>query len=185
MLLVPEKGTKFGLVVIIKALFRPAAVQGNSPWLQLCGLEGRWMDNWVLIPSQLWWSFFYIRAVDKLKCCVYPVSWTHVLKILWTFSSLLKHLKKLKKTKNIYTFIVSDACIVFDDTYYVCAYRWHFKDFYHAFMMIFRVLCGEWIEPLWQCMRASNELCMAVFLPALIIGNFIVSFTRYKLDHTC
>ena len=87
--------------------------------------------------------------------------------------------------KNTYTFIVPDACTVFNDTYYVCAYRWHFKDFYHAFMMIFRVLCGEWIEPLWQCMRASNELCMAVFLPALIIGNFIVSFTRYKLDHTC
>ncbi|KAL8589095.1 hypothetical protein ACOMHN_017258 [Nucella lapillus] len=54
------------------------------------------------------------------------------------------------------------------------AVRWHFKDFYHAFMMIFRVLCGEWIEPLWQCMRAADELCMAVFLPALIIGNFIV-----------
>ncbi|XP_076465332.1 sodium channel protein 1 brain-like [Babylonia areolata] len=54
------------------------------------------------------------------------------------------------------------------------ATRWHFKDFFHAFMMIFRVLCGEWIEPLWQCMRAANELCMAVFLPALIIGNFIV-----------
>ena len=69
-------------------------MQGKSPWLQLCGMEGRWMDNWFLIPSQLWWSFFYIRAVDKLKCCEYPVSWTHVLKILWTFSSLLKQKQK-------------------------------------------------------------------------------------------
>lgn len=24
-------------------------------------------------------------------------------------------------------------------------------------MMIFRILCGEWIEPLWDCMRAENK----------------------------
>ncbi|XP_025077550.1 sodium channel protein 1 brain-like isoform X2 [Pomacea canaliculata] len=52
--------------------------------------------------------------------------------------------------------------------------RWHFQDFFHSFMMIFRVLCGEWIQPLWQCMRSSGELCMVVFLPALVLGNFIV-----------
>ncbi|KAK7492680.1 hypothetical protein BaRGS_00016159, partial [Batillaria attramentaria] len=52
--------------------------------------------------------------------------------------------------------------------------RWNFKDFFHSFMMVFRILCGEWIEPLWECMRAANELCMVVFLPALVIGNFIV-----------
>nr|UIX25865.1 voltage-gated sodium channel alpha subunit [Lymnaea stagnalis] len=52
--------------------------------------------------------------------------------------------------------------------------RWHFKDFYHAMLMIFRVLCGEWIEPLYDCMKASSELCMVVFLPALVFGNFIV-----------
>lgn len=23
-------------------------------------------------------------------------------------------------------------------------------------MMIFRILCGEWIEPLWDCMRAEE-----------------------------
>ncbi|KAL4228300.1 hypothetical protein ACF0H5_013731 [Mactra antiquata] len=52
--------------------------------------------------------------------------------------------------------------------------RWHFKDIFHSFMMIFRVLCGEWIEPLWDCMRAANEICMAVFLPTLVLGYFIV-----------
>jgi len=46
-------------------------------------------------------------------------------------------------------------------------------------MMIFRVLCGEWIEPLWDCMRAADELCMAVFLPTLVLGYFIVSFILY------
>ncbi|XP_069138424.1 sodium channel protein 1 brain-like isoform X2 [Argopecten irradians] len=52
--------------------------------------------------------------------------------------------------------------------------RWNFNDFFHAMLMVFRVLCGEWIEPLWDCMRAADELCMVVFLPTLVLGNFIV-----------
>lgn len=57
--------------------------------------------------------------------------------------------------------------------------RWNFNDFFHSFMMIFRILCGEWIEPLWDCMRAeeqhgSQSSCFAIFLPALVMGNFMV-----------
>ena len=52
--------------------------------------------------------------------------------------------------------------------------RWNFKDFWHSLVLIFRILCGEWIEPLWDCMRASGQLCMVVFLPTLILGNFMV-----------
>ena len=56
--------------------------------------------------------------------------------------------------------------------------RWDFNDFWHAFMMMFRVLCGEWIEPLWDCMRATNPMAILFFLPAFVIGNFIVSITE-------
>ncbi|KAK7584284.1 hypothetical protein V9T40_005247 [Parthenolecanium corni] len=56
--------------------------------------------------------------------------------------------------------------------------RWNFSDFFHSFMMIFRILCGEWIEPLWDCMRAERKegfgTCFAVFLPTLVMGNFMV-----------
>ncbi|XP_073999766.1 sodium channel protein 60E-like isoform X2 [Rhodnius prolixus] len=56
--------------------------------------------------------------------------------------------------------------------------RWNFNDFFHSFMMIFRILCGEWIEPLWDCMRAEEQegagTCFAIFLPALVMGNFMV-----------
>ena len=83
--------------------------------------------------------------------------------------------------------------------------RWNFNDFFHSFMMIFRILCGEWIEPLWDCMRAEEAVkyfhelffccanvlmhkfqffsftqkggqssCFAIFLPALVMGNFMV-----------
>ncbi|KAK7492683.1 hypothetical protein BaRGS_00016162 [Batillaria attramentaria] len=52
--------------------------------------------------------------------------------------------------------------------------RWHFKDFFHSFLMVFRILCGEWVEPLWECMNVSDELCMVVFIPTLITGKLIV-----------
>ena len=53
--------------------------------------------------------------------------------------------------------------------------RWNFDNFGNSFMMIFRVLCGEWIEPLYDCMRATNPLAILFFFTTLIIGNFMVS----------
>ena len=77
-------------------------------------------------------------------------------------------------------------------------FRWNFTDFFHSFMMIFRILCGEWIEPLWDCMRVQTKSvrvgccvpaqcsvvnvisqgnpgsCLAIFIPALVVGNFMV-----------
>ena len=31
--------------------------------------------------------------------------------------------------------------------------RWHMQDFWHSFLIVFRILCGEWIETMWDCMR--------------------------------
>ena len=31
-------------------------------------------------------------------------------------------------------------------------------------MMIFRILCGEWIEPLWDCMRAEGKVVSFFFI---------------------
>ena len=53
--------------------------------------------------------------------------------------------------------------------------RWNFNGFWHAFVMVFRILCGEWIEPLWDCMKATSPVAILFFLPAFVIGNFIVS----------
>ena len=55
--------------------------------------------------------------------------------------------------------------------------RWHFQDFFHSILMVFRILCGEWVEPLWDCMRVTSEgVCTALFLMTLILGNFMVSY---------
>uniref|UniRef100_A0A8B9ETZ1 Sodium channel protein n=1 Tax=Anser cygnoides TaxID=8845 RepID=A0A8B9ETZ1_ANSCY len=53
--------------------------------------------------------------------------------------------------------------------------RWHMKDFCHSFLVIFRILCGEWIETMWECMEVAGEgLCLLIFLLVLVIGNLVV-----------
>ncbi|XP_014771226.1 sodium channel protein 1 brain [Octopus bimaculoides] len=49
--------------------------------------------------------------------------------------------------------------------------RWNFNDFLHSFMMVFRILCGEWIEPMYDCMRACNGLCFLIFIPVTVFGK--------------
>ncbi|XP_054846939.1 sodium channel protein type 5 subunit alpha-like [Eublepharis macularius] len=53
--------------------------------------------------------------------------------------------------------------------------RWHMMDFFHSFLIIFRILCGEWIETMWDCMTISYQpLCLLVFLLVMVIGNLVV-----------
>ncbi|XP_031560094.1 sodium channel protein 1 brain-like isoform X2 [Actinia tenebrosa] len=52
--------------------------------------------------------------------------------------------------------------------------RWNFEDFGHSFMMIFRILCGKWIEPLWDTMSATDASAVLFVLPAFVIGNFVI-----------
>uniref|UniRef100_A0A6Q2YDG1 Sodium channel protein n=1 Tax=Esox lucius TaxID=8010 RepID=A0A6Q2YDG1_ESOLU len=50
--------------------------------------------------------------------------------------------------------------------------RWHMKDFFHSFLIVFRVLCGEWIETMWDCMEVAGQpLCILVFMLVMVIGN--------------
>ncbi|XP_033020792.1 sodium channel protein type 5 subunit alpha isoform X2 [Lacerta agilis] len=53
--------------------------------------------------------------------------------------------------------------------------RWHMNDFFHSFLIIFRILCGEWIETMWDCMKVAGQpLCLLVFLLVMVIGNLVV-----------
>ena len=55
--------------------------------------------------------------------------------------------------------------------------RWNFTDFWHSFLLIFRVVCGEWVEPLWDCMKAAGPVSIILFIPAFLLGHLIVSKT--------
>ena len=52
--------------------------------------------------------------------------------------------------------------------------RWNFIDFMHSFMIVFRVLCGEWIESMWDCMWVASKVCVPFFLATVVIGNLVV-----------
>ncbi|CAF3748620.1 unnamed protein product [Rotaria sp. Silwood1] len=47
--------------------------------------------------------------------------------------------------------------------------RWNFFDFFHAFMIVFRVLCGEWIESMWICLECAGWPCIPFFLLTFVV----------------
>ena len=73
--------------------------------------------------------------------------------------------------------------------------HWHFLDFMHNIMIVFRVLCGEWIEPMWDCMYVAGPTCIPYFFATVLIGNLIIlnlflalllsSFADMGGDMTC
>uniref|UniRef100_A0A671YAF1 Sodium channel protein n=1 Tax=Sparus aurata TaxID=8175 RepID=A0A671YAF1_SPAAU len=53
--------------------------------------------------------------------------------------------------------------------------RWHMNDFFHSFLIVFRILCGEWIETMWDCMEVAGPgMCLVVFMMVMVIGNLVV-----------
>uniref|UniRef100_A0A8C0G2H6 Sodium channel protein n=1 Tax=Chelonoidis abingdonii TaxID=106734 RepID=A0A8C0G2H6_CHEAB len=53
--------------------------------------------------------------------------------------------------------------------------RWHMQDFFHSFLIVFRVLCGEWIDTMWDCMEVAGQaMCLIVFIMVMVIGNLVV-----------
>ncbi|XP_037081523.1 sodium channel protein para-like isoform X2 [Pollicipes pollicipes] len=52
--------------------------------------------------------------------------------------------------------------------------RWNFTDFMHSIMIVFRVLCGEWIESMWECLKVSDPTCVPFFLATVVIANLVV-----------
>ena len=48
-------------------------------------------------------------------------------------------------------------------------------------MIVFRILCGEWIETMWDCCKIHGFKCVPFFICAKIIGGFVVTFTRRQL----
>ena len=41
-------------------------------------------------------------------------------------------------------------------------------------MIVFRVLCGEWIESMWDCIFVSGIACIPFFMATVLIGNLVI-----------
>lgn len=54
--------------------------------------------------------------------------------------------------------------------------RWHMHDFFHSYLNVFRILCGEWIETLWDCFKIAGQFsCISFYMMVILIGNLLVS----------
>lgn len=53
---------------------------------------------------------------------------------------------------------------------------WRFTDNMHSFMVVFRALCGEWIETLWLCLLVSSNqtVCFIYYLLLVTVSSFQV-----------
>lgn len=58
--------------------------------------------------------------------------------------------------------------------------RWNFNDFYHSFLLVWRVMCGEWIELLYECLNVTcgDAFCAPLFLTIMFVANFMASFVE-------
>ncbi|XP_016020920.2 sodium channel protein type 7 subunit alpha isoform X1 [Rousettus aegyptiacus] len=55
--------------------------------------------------------------------------------------------------------------------------RWHMMDFFHSFLNVFRILCGEWIETLWDCFNVAGQFsCIPFYMMVILIGNLMIFY---------
>ena len=47
--------------------------------------------------------------------------------------------------------------------------------------IVFRVLCGEWIESMWVCLECAGWPCIPFFLLTFVIGNLVVRGASFNL----
>uniref|UniRef100_H2Y2S0 Sodium channel protein n=1 Tax=Ciona intestinalis TaxID=7719 RepID=H2Y2S0_CIOIN len=60
--------------------------------------------------------------------------------------------------------------------------RWHMNSFPHAFLVVFRIQCGEWIQSMWSCMNSVRTegsdglipVCLFIFIGVVFVGNLVV-----------
>ena len=53
--------------------------------------------------------------------------------------------------------------------------RYNFLNFGNSFMMIFRILCGKWIEPQWDLLKRTNAGSILFIFFVFVIGRWVVS----------
>uniref|UniRef100_A0A669QGE7 Sodium channel protein n=1 Tax=Phasianus colchicus TaxID=9054 RepID=A0A669QGE7_PHACC len=64
--------------------------------------------------------------------------------------------------------------------------RWHMHDFFHSFLIVFRILCGEWIETMWDCMEVAGQtMCLIVFMMVMVIGNLVNPLSSDNTSSLC
>ncbi|XP_012932381.1 sodium channel protein type 7 subunit alpha [Heterocephalus glaber] len=126
--------------------------------------------------------------------------WPTFRRLILTLGNSLMALKDLILL--LFTFVFFSAVFgmkLFGQSYKDCVCRidkdchlprWHMHDFFHSYLLVFRILCGEWIETLWDCMEVGGQSsCICFYMMVILIGNLLIlylflgcvsSFLSYK-----
>lgn len=108
------------------------------------------------------------------------------LKIMWKSVTALRNPTLLLLIVGFIFTVVGMQLFQNDYEYSVCRIatdcslpRWHMNDYFHTVLLIVRILYGQWIETLWDCMEVSGQaVCLTFFLTVLVVGNLLVSLCR-------
>lgn len=133
-----------------------------------------------------WVTFLWFVPFSQLRVFKLAKSWPTLNTLIKIIGHSVGALGNLTVVLTIVVFIFSVVGMrlfgaKFNKTAYVprepCRRRWHMDDFYHSFLVVFRILCGEWIENMWECMQEmeGSPLCIIVFVLIMVIGKLVVS----------
>ncbi|TNN27023.1 Sodium channel protein type 4 subunit alpha B [Liparis tanakae] len=113
----------------------------------------RWWPSLHMFLKLVWTS---VRALRNL---------TFVL-LITVFIFSLVGMQLFQKDYEDHVCRISEDCLL---------PRWHFGDFFHSFLVVTRVLFGEWVHIMWDSMEVSDRTTCLIFFPmVLVIGNLLV-----------
>lgn len=128
-----------------------------------------------------------LRTFRLLRVMKLAQSWSTMQKLVTTIMKAMSELGALTFILLIvmYTFAVLGKEL-FGEKYTTAAFAaahpdwggevpiWNFTDFAHSFLQVFRILVGEWIEPLWETMAVVGPGSFLWYFITLIVGNFVI-----------
>uniref|UniRef100_A0A8B9X1W7 Sodium channel protein n=1 Tax=Bos mutus grunniens TaxID=30521 RepID=A0A8B9X1W7_BOSMU len=116
-----------------------------------------------IVSGKSWISFRSLRVLRVFKLAK---SWP-------TLSTLIKIIGHSVGALGNLTVVLAIVVFIFS-VVVLCLRRWHMGDFYHSFLVVFRILCGEWIENMWECMQES-------WGKVVVEPYCVVSFAKFSL----
>ncbi|XP_068579033.1 sodium channel protein type 4 subunit alpha B-like isoform X2 [Cebidichthys violaceus] len=144
----------FDSIIVFVSLLE-LSVNDGLRWLLVMRVFrlARWWPSFHTLIKIIWTSFRALRNPTLL-----------LLIVIFIFSVVGMQLFQQDYKDHVCR--ISETCLL---------PRWHFTDFFHSFLVVTRVLFGEWIEITWDCMEVSDKTtCLIFFSMFLVIGNLLV-----------
>ncbi|XP_006867096.1 PREDICTED: sodium channel protein type 7 subunit alpha [Chrysochloris asiatica] len=128
--------------------------------------------------------FHSLKVLRIFKLVKYWPTFTNLMR---TLGNSLVALKNLILLLFMFTFLCAVLGLkIFGSSYEHCVCNidkdcqlphWHMHDFFHSYMNVFRILCGEWIETLWDCLEVASRItCIPFYIMVILIGNLLILY---------